>query len=431
MCVTKVCIDDFALKKREKYATVMIDIDTHKIIDMIESRELNEVTKWLSTYPNISIFSRDGSITYKNAIFQSHPNAIQVFDRFHILKNLTNYCKEYLKKHLKTKVIIEEKQTVLTFDKNYKDYTLKEKYELVSKSIQVGEIISNACKQYHTNIKTYKKLSQLSEVERVRYFETRYESKESERNDSKMKLAYDVRTSYVIIGSMSKVARIHNLDRKTVKKYLDENFSSVHGSKDVKKKSILDPYKDIIEEYVKLGATSKVIENEIRSKGYIGSSANIRHYLSRRKKTLEATIIGSTITKHEFVEREKLLKLLYNKVDKISGLTQDITMKVYKREPMFEKIITLVEKFRDILKSKKIELLEEWLIVASKLEISELNSFINGLMRDIDAVRNAIKYDYNNGLAEGKINKIKVTKRIMYGRCGFELLKKKLLRLEF
>lgn len=126
-----------------------------------------------------------------------------------------------------------------------------------------------------------------------------------------------------------------------------------------------------------------------------------------------------------------MLKLLYNKVDKISGLTQDITMKVYKREPMFEKIITLVEKFRDILKSKKIELLEEWLIVASKLEISELNSFINGLMRDIDAVRNAIKYDYNNGLAEGKINKIKVTKRIMYGRCGFELLKKKLLRLKF
>lgn len=237
MCVTKVCIDDFALKKREKYDTVMIDIDTHKIIDMIESRELNEVTKWLSTYPNISIFSRDGSITYKNAIFQSHPNAIQVSDRFHILKNLTNYCKEYLKKHLKTKVIIEEKQTVLTFDKNYKDYTLKEKYELVSKSIQVGEIISNACKQYNTNIKTYKKLSQLSEVERVRYFETKYESKESERNDSKMKLAYDVRASYVIIGSMSKVARIHNLDRKTVKKYLDENFSSVHGSKDVKKKA--------------------------------------------------------------------------------------------------------------------------------------------------------------------------------------------------
>lgn len=73
-------------------------------------------------------------------------------------------------------------------------------------------------------------------------------------------------------------------------------------------------------------------------------------------------MIGSTITKHEFVEREKLLKLLYNKVDKISGLTQNITIKVYKREPMFEKIITLVEKFRDILKSKKIELLEEWII---------------------------------------------------------------------
>jgi len=40
-----VCIDDFALKKREKYATIMIDIESHKFIDMIESRELNDATE--------------------------------------------------------------------------------------------------------------------------------------------------------------------------------------------------------------------------------------------------------------------------------------------------------------------------------------------------------------------------------------------------
>ena len=46
---------------------------------------------------------------------------------------------------------------------------------------------------------------------------------------------------------------------------------------------------------------------------------------------------------------------------------------------------------------------------------------------DIDAVKNAIKYKYNNGLAEGSVNKIKVIKRIMYGRNSFELLKAKVL----
>ncbi len=48
----------------------------------------------------------------------------------------------------------------------------------------------------------------------------------------------------------------------------------------------------------------------------------------------------------------------------------------------------------------------------------------------MEAVRNAIKYEYSNGLAEGCINKLKVIKRIMYGRCSFETLKNKILRLE-
>lgn len=57
----------------------------------------------------------------------------------------------------------------------------------------------------------------------------------------------------------------------------------------------------------------------------------------------------------------------------------------------------------------------------------KLNSFMNGLNRDIDAVKNAIRYKCNNGLAEGHVNKLKVIKRIMYGRNKFKLLRTKLL----
>lgn len=55
---------------------------------------------------------------------------------------------------------------------------------------------------------------------------------------------------------------------------------------------------------------------------------------------------------------------------------------------------------------------------ALSLQIDEVETYVNGLLSDIDAV----KYKYNNGLAEGRINKIKLTKRIMYGRNSFELL---------
>lgn len=59
-----------------------------------------------------------------------------------------------------------------------------------------------------------------------------------------------------------------------------------------------------------------------------------------------------------------------------------------------------------------------------------MNSFIYGLIRDIDTVKNSIIYEYNNGLDEGSVDKLKVINRIMYGRNKFELLRNKIIYLE-
>jgi transposase len=104
--------------------------------------------------------------------------------------------------------------------------------------------------------------------------------------------------------------------------------------------------------------------------------------------------------------------------------------KVYDKYPMFKKIIDLVNRFKAVLKCKHIEDLDKWIGNAIALENKEVSSFINGITRDLTAVKNAIQYDYNNGLAEGSVNKLKVIKRIMYGRCSFEMLRKKILRRE-
>ena len=65
------------------------------------------------------------------------------------------------------------------------------------------------------------------------------------------------------------------------------------------------------------------------------------------------------------------------------------------------------------------------------LGIPEINSFINGIKRDFEAVKNGIALRYNNGLAEGSINKLKVIKRIMYGRSNYPLLRNKILLKEY
>ena len=87
----------------------------------------------------------------------------------------------------------------------------------------------------------------------------------------------------------------------------------------------------------------------------------------------------------------------------------------------------LTKEFCNVLFSNNPAKLDEWINEAQKYDIPELQTFINGIKKDLTAVKNGIIYSYNNGLAEGSVNKIKVIKRIMYGRNSFELLKAKVL----
>lgn len=90
----------------------------------------------------------------------------------------------------------------------------------------------------------------------------------------------------------------------------------------------------------------------------------------------------------------------------------------------------MINSFKDIFEQKKPKLLKEWIAKAKNTKIKEIISFANGIEQDYDAVENAICLPYSNGLAEGSVNKIKVIKRIMYGRCSFEILRNKTIQLE-
>ena len=78
---TKVCRDDFALLKRYTYGTVMVDLESHRIIDIIDSRETKQVEKWLKSYPNLQVISRDGAQTYSSAAANSQPDGLQISEQ--------------------------------------------------------------------------------------------------------------------------------------------------------------------------------------------------------------------------------------------------------------------------------------------------------------------------------------------------------------
>lgn len=159
----------------------MVDIKTHRIVDMINSREYEPVREWLKTYPNIRIVSRDGSITYHSAITAAHPEAIQISDRFHLLKNLTSYATDYLKKELKshiqvsvTQIIgscIEDSQPPSRADENRK-LTLKEKYEQIENLLSLGSNKTRICQSLNLDVRVYEKLITMTPSQRNSLFQT-------------------------------------------------------------------------------------------------------------------------------------------------------------------------------------------------------------------------------------------------------------------
>lgn len=408
----------------------MIDIESRNIIDILESRDLEDVTDWLKTYPNLKIVSRDGSQTYASAIKSANPNSIQINDRFHLLKNLTDYCKKYITNTISYKVKISELSNEdLEINNSYgltgKIERIKQVQNLQAEGLSQHEI-SKALKM---DIRTVKKYITLKIDELDFLDKDTPQTKHEESVNKKQKKIDKVRKLYEEGYSIRAIARITGFARKTVKRYLDPNVSVVHASYGTTRKAYLTPFHNDIDELLEKGFTFKSIEENIREKEYDGSASAIRMYATRKRKLLKQ-IIGTINTQVELVERNNLIKLLYKPLEKVKGISLSQLEAVIEKNPALSKIYHLVQSFKEILFGNNPDKLNDWIEEAKLLNISGINSFINGLLRDIDGVKNSIIYDYSNGLAEGSVNKIKVIKRIMYGRCNFETLRKKILILE-
>ena len=87
--------DDFAFRRGISYGTIPVDLEQRKPIDLLPDRTAETLTKWLKAHPEVEIVSRDRSATYAEAARQGAPNAAQVADRWHLLKNLSELVERF------------------------------------------------------------------------------------------------------------------------------------------------------------------------------------------------------------------------------------------------------------------------------------------------------------------------------------------------
>lgn len=81
-------VDDWAWKRGQTYGTILVDLERHRSIDLLPDRTSATTEAWLHTHPEVDWVSRDRGGEYAAAARAGVPQARQVADKFHLLKNL-------------------------------------------------------------------------------------------------------------------------------------------------------------------------------------------------------------------------------------------------------------------------------------------------------------------------------------------------------
>ena len=103
-------IDDFAFRRGRRYGTILVDLERHRPVDMLPERSAQAVAAWLTAHPGVQIISRDRGGDYAVGAREGAPDAVQIADRFHLIKNLGEVVERVVRRHAQ----VVEQQTATT-----------------------------------------------------------------------------------------------------------------------------------------------------------------------------------------------------------------------------------------------------------------------------------------------------------------------------
>jgi len=89
-------VDDWALRKGYTYGTIVVDLEKHQVVDLLPDRSASSPKAWLNEHPGVEIVARDRASEYSRAVTQACPQAQQVADRFHLVKNLSESVRAWI-----------------------------------------------------------------------------------------------------------------------------------------------------------------------------------------------------------------------------------------------------------------------------------------------------------------------------------------------
>jgi transposase len=374
-------VDDFAFRRGTRYGTVLVDLERHALVDILPDRSADTFARWLSEHPGVEVVSRDRGGEYAEAATRAAPHAVQVADRFHLLQNLRDVVLRVFKQH--TEVL-----------------------DLVPTPMEHFQRLTNLRLDREASKERTKGQTQ-------KLFETIHALSKKGMNNAQ-------------------VARELGVHRHTVEKYLA--FRTPPERRHFTKKlSAIAPYEDYILRRWDQGCRNATqVWREISEQGYPGAYQNvwrITRYLKEQERLakpvpesppgISASHAAGILVKRPENRSEGEIRTLrrLKKVHRITGRCCTL----------FEEFAMMLRDKDDRNKEQAHRRLEAWTERVKASGIAELKAFAVKLLQDTDAVVAAMTLPYSQGQTEGRVNKLKLVKRSMYGRGKFDLLRQRVL----
>jgi transposase len=379
-------IDDWSFRKGRTYGTILVDLEKQQPVDLLPDRESETLAAWLEEHPGVEIISRDRASAYSEAATKAAPDAIQIADRWHLLKNAGEA----------TQRLLRGKEPLL------KTATRKAYGLIEGKSSKEGE-------SPEEETETDQHLPPGESIRKVNF----------EQVKIMQKAGKSVRYMHRELG-------IH---RQTIRNYMAcetlprRRVASMYYS-------TATPHIAFIEKRWKEGVKSPTqLWRELQEKGAKVSKSSVYRMTIR----LFGMVLGprdqqvKPPTQPPILSARKTSILLSKDPDKLNKKERKFCEALKELSPEIDQAYPLIQDFVKMVKQQKVKMLDSWLEQALESELPPMVNFATSLRQDYHAVKAALEYKWSNGQVEGQVNRLKMIKRQMYGRAGFQLLRKRVV----
>ncbi len=395
--VTALGVDDWAQRKGRTYGTILVNLETHRAIDLLPDRTAETFAAWLSDRPEPAIISRDRGGAYAEGARQGAPHALQVADRFHLLKNVTDGFERFLiGKHA---MLRQAARAASTPDENP---TPDPTDGVIGEQTVLPAPNRAPCEQQARRAQRY-----------ARYAEVR-----------------DLHTQG---HSIRAIARLTGLNRRTVRRFLRAEGFPEHTPR-APRSQLITPFVPFLRARWDAGCHNAMqLWSELRGQGFTGSYSIVAaHLRTWRDPSAGAAARHGAGTAHPtrsvtVYSPRQTVWLLLQPTETLTAAERTYVLHLQQHCPDVLVAQALVAEFATVLKEHEVDGLYAWLHRAEECGIAEFCTLARGMWLDRSAVEAAVATEWSNGQTEGQVNRLKVLKRAMYGRAKFDLLRQRML----